>query len=110
VYTGGRYWLNPPEVELVLRDNGYDAVDEPREGDVIAYRNDEGVLTHSGLVRVAQEGVVLIESKWGPLGRYLHRPEQQAYGQRFTYHRSDRAGHVVAAAEGPDETEGRLTR
>jgi len=51
---------------------------------------------HTGLVRfVDDDGVILIESKWGPLGVYLHPPEAQPWGHDFTFYRSPRPGHLL---------------
>jgi len=50
-----------------------------------------------------------VESKWGPLGRYLHPPECQPWGGHFSYYRSSRDGHqlrIVTAAEGPQGHQG----
>ena len=96
VYAGGLYWVSEATVEAILADNGYRAVAEPQTGDVITYRGGNGTVTHSGVVRVVERGVILIESKWGPSGRYLHRPEDQPYGECFAYYRSERKGHVLA--------------
>jgi hypothetical protein len=103
VYAGGHYWVNEAGVEAVLADNGYRRVVEPQRGDVVAYRDEKGTVTHSGVVRVVERGTILIESKWGPLGCYLHRPEDQPYGQRFTYYRSARKGHVLAGLAPPGQ-------
>lgn len=100
VYTGGHHWIQDRHVEMILADNGYQPVSEPQAGDVITYRDADGTVLHSGLVRVVEPGLVLIESKWGPLGRYLHRPEEQNYGLRFTYYRSQRKGHILRGIGG----------
>jgi hypothetical protein len=103
VFTGGRYAIHPDSVEIILNDNGYQRVDTPRKDDLIVYRNEHGIILHTGIVLdVVNENLVLIESKWGPLGRYLHPPEYQPYGNSFAYYRSARQGHqlpVVAAAD-----------
>jgi len=93
VFTGGRYWVKGAEVERILQDNDYRPVTRPVVGDVIIYRNGDGQVTHSGLVKIAEEGRVLVESKWGRLGCYLHYPDKQIYGKDFTYYRSPRSGH-----------------
>lgn len=114
VFTGGRYWVGPDGVELILADNGYQAVSQPRPGDLIVYR-DGGCVTHTGVVRTGGNGEpVLIESKWGWMGRFLHPPDASAYGQSFTYYRSARRGHVLdglgeaAAPPRPADTGPRL--
>ena len=46
-------------------------------------------------VKAAGPGGVLIESKWGFLGRFLHEPKNQCYSQDFAYYRSPRQGHLL---------------
>ncbi len=102
-FTGGRYNVDPEQVERILRENGYVEMQVPRSGDLIVYRDREtGLITHTGIVRVADgEGLVLIESKWGSNGRYLHEPGVQWYSQRFAYYRSLRRGHGLAGIGEP---------
>lgn len=94
VFTAGRFWILGVDVELILQDNGYRRVMEPREGDLVVYRGDRGRITHSGVVFAAHGGgPVLVESKWAWLGTYLHAHDAQPYGGYPAYYRSDRAGH-----------------
>lgn len=96
VFTGGRYAIHPDDVGDIVTDNGYQRVETPRKDDLILYRDDRGAILHTGVVlEVVNENLVLIESKWGPLGRYLHPPEFQPYGTNFGYYRSSRDGHQV---------------
>ena len=96
VFADGRFIVQGVDVNLILEDNGYELVDEPRENDVIVYRNAVGYALHTGLVRfVGENGLVLIESKWGGQGRYLHYPETQAYSQIYDFYRSPREGHTL---------------
>jgi len=107
VFTGGRYAVHPNDVETILQDNGYQPVESPGKGDLIVYRNEAGVVTHTGIVlEVVHEDLVLIESKWGPLGRFLHPPEYQPYGANYTYYRSDREGHQMPIVEATDRLGG----
>jgi len=93
VFAEGRFWLHGREVEGILVDNGYRAVPVPLPGDIAVFRNDQGVVQHSALVRTAAEGgLVLVEGKWGVLGRYIHTPTDQIYSQQWTYYHSDRHG------------------
>ncbi len=102
VFTQGRFALRPEDVEDILADNHYEKVAEPQPGDLIIYRNVEGQIEHTGLVRSVIAGeIVLIESKWGPLGRFLHAPEDQPYGTDYAYYRSARSGHLVTILEEP---------
>ncbi len=102
VFAAGRHWLRGRQVEQVLRDNDYRPVSEPRPGDVAVYRDDTGAVIHSGLVRTATpDGLVLVESKWGGRGRYVHPPDEHCYGAAAcTYYRSPRRGHLLALDEG----------
>jgi hypothetical protein len=96
VYFGGQYAVRSRDVDTILADNGYAPVEQPAPGDVATYRGSSDEITHSALVRLVREdGAVIVESKWGPLGVYLHPVEIQPYGLRRTYYHSDRSGHLV---------------
>jgi hypothetical protein len=97
VFTGGRYWLRGSWVDWILEDNGYCPVETPAIGDLAVYRDDQGQVAHSGVVCGFTSGhEILIESKWGRLGRYIHRTDQHAYsGTICTYYHSPRAGHLL---------------
>jgi len=104
VFTGGRYAIHPDDVESILEDNGYQPVASPSKGDLIVYRNEAGVVMHTGIVlEVVHENLVLIESKWGPLGRFLHPPEYQPYGANYSYYHSSREGHQMPIVETTDQ-------
>jgi hypothetical protein len=93
VFAEGQFWLHGSEVDGILVDNGYRAVPVPQPGDIALFRNEQGVVQHSALVRAAAEdGLVLVEGKWGVLGRYIHAPADQIYSQRWTYYHSERHG------------------
>jgi hypothetical protein len=104
VFAAGRHWLRGRDVDNILEDNGYHAVPVPQVGDVIVYRDSHGLVLHSGLVRVAQMDLVLVESKWGHMGRYLHLPQDQGYGTQFTYYHTDRKGHAIQGSNGEPST------
>lgn len=96
VFAAAKRWIKGREVDMILTDNGYQAVIAPRPGDVVVYRSSgDGAVLHTGLVRVAEPGLILIESKWGALGRYVHQPDDQCYGNRFTYYRSERRDNTL---------------
>jgi hypothetical protein len=97
VYTGGRYAIQGRHVEALLQDNGYIEVGEPVADDIVVYRLENGEVAHTGRVRLQDgEGLILIESKWGPLGVYLHPLMSQPYGARYTFYHSPRAGHGIS--------------
>jgi hypothetical protein len=104
VFTGGRHAIPSQHVQGLLNDNRYAPIDAPDPGDIVIYRSGETIL-HTGLVKwVDERGQVFIESKWGPLGVYLHPVEAQPYGSDFTYYRTDRPNHLVTIrTESSDE-------
>ncbi|MFO0929396.1 MAG: hypothetical protein U0736_20605 [Gemmataceae bacterium] len=97
VFTGGRCWVRGTAVETILHDNRYQVVSQPVPGDLAVFRDEQGQVMHTALVRlVRDDGVVLLESKWGILGCYLHTASMHAYGQfACTYHRTRRGGHLL---------------
>ena len=91
VFAAGRFHLRGQDVDTILADNGYAQVSAPRPGDVIVYRGANGTVLHSGVVRLADDDQILIESKWGSLGRYLHQPSIAGFaGSYCFYHRFPR--------------------
>ncbi len=95
VFTGGAFGIRDPEIASILKDNAYTEVTEPREGDVAIYVSDHSI-THSGLVRMADKHApILIESKWGPLGVYLHTIDQQPFPGACHFYRSSRPDHLL---------------
>ncbi len=102
VFSGGRFWIGGLSVDPILRDNGYQVVDEPQPGDLAVFRDSEGKINHTALVRYRSPGMpVMVESKWGCIGVYLHPVEISVYGTNFTYYRSPRPGHLLAGLGGP---------
>jgi hypothetical protein len=105
VFTGGRYLVLGRSVDVILSDNGYTPVTAPAAGDLCVYRGQPGEVTHTGLVRaVLDDGTVLVESKWGRLGVYLHGVGESCYGTTFSYHRTTRGGHQLRL-NGPTEAD-----
>jgi hypothetical protein len=107
VYAGGRFLIMSEHVEVILRDNGYQPVAAPQAGDLAIFRDESGGVCHSAVVRgVYETGLVLLESKWGHLGRYLHTPEGYAYSDSWRYYRSPRRGHLLAGLGASRDEEG----
>ncbi len=95
VFTGGRYWMDGGDIVRILHDNSYEAVSVPRAGDLAIYRDASGQPVHSSVVRtVGEDGLVLVESKWSFMGRYLHRIDDYCFATSWTYYRSPRTGHL----------------
>jgi hypothetical protein len=96
-FTGGRYWILSEQVQGILDDNGYREVLLARPGDLIIYREVNDDIIHTGVVRtVGDNGPLLVESKWGGIGRFVHAPDTHCYGDLpWKYYRSARAGHIL---------------
>jgi len=95
VFTGGEFGIRNSDVRSILEDNGYVAVAQPREGDLAVYIRD-GQITHSGIARLPDpRAPILVQSKWGPFGLYLHPPNNQPFSGVCTFYRSPREGHAI---------------
>ncbi|MBI1899822.1 MAG: hypothetical protein HYS13_01755 [Planctomycetia bacterium] len=101
VFTGGEYLIRGRDVPAILSDNGYGKVADPQADDLAVYLDDEGQIVHVGVVKALGPEFVLVESKFGPLGRYLHTPMDQCFGSRCAYYRSRRRGHHLAGLSSP---------
>jgi len=100
VFTGGRFLLSADDVELILKENGYQECPVPRPGDLVVYRQ-AGAIMHTAIVRYVTEGQpVLVEGKWGELGVFLHAVDKSVYGTKYAFYRSARIGHLLAGAGG----------
>lgn len=111
VFTGGQFGVRGNDVNVILADNRYTLVEHPQAGDLVIYRNLREEITHTGVVRTTGDnGLTLVESKWGPLGVYLHRPEMQPFGQRLAYYRSQRDGHRLRLDAGSSEPPAEIGR
>jgi hypothetical protein len=100
VFAGGRHWVMSSAIDDILGDNGYQEISSPEVGDLIVYRSEiGGIVTHTGLVRTVDGTELFVESKWGPLGRYLHAPANQPFGTAWAFYRSPRVGHALTIRE-----------
>lgn len=96
VFSGGRYFILSEEVDAILEDNGYTPVSVPRPLDLAVYRDDKGEVAHIGLVRAVRADAILVESKWGWGGLFLHPHEAHPYAPATcVFYRSERAGHLL---------------
>jgi hypothetical protein len=102
IFAAGRCWVRGETIEQILKDNGYRAVSRPEVGDLAIFRDAANAITHSALVRGSgEEGVLLLESKWGQLGRYIHTSSEHLYGHhQCTYYRSTRGSHLLRGVNG----------
>jgi len=96
-FSHGLYWIQGPDAETILADNGYLLVAEPQPGDLIIYRGyGGGPIQHSGIVFSAgPDRPVLVQTKWGKGGLYVHPPKDMPYPGDYFYYRSPRTGHLL---------------
>jgi hypothetical protein len=95
VFTGGKFILSGSEVNVILMENGYTEQKTPQSGDLVIYRT-AGLVIHSALVQyVAGDQPVLVRSKWGSLGVFVHPIDKSPYGTDYAFYRSPRAGHLL---------------
>lgn len=94
VFADNRFALDGNDVDRILCDNGYQQVDQPQTGDVVVYRSVDQEVIHSGIVRGIGR-VILVESKWGPLGVYIHRADFSPYGEDYGFFHAGRDSHSI---------------
>ena len=96
VFTRGQYGIRDAEVPIILSDNEYVEISQPQDGDLVVYRRGDDIC-HCGVVRIVdRHAPVLVESKWGPFGVYLHAPSTQPFGGDSRFYRSARPNHMLA--------------
>ncbi len=72
-FAQGRRSVSEIEVKEQLQSGRYRKVTVPLSGDIVVYYDQSGDLCHSGIVKATgRQGFVLVESKWGGAGRFLH--------------------------------------
>lgn len=85
VFASRRTWVEPDEVEQILREDGYTplagVLQDAKLGDVVVYRNDRGKVAHVGIIiRIIEDHALAkrsydILSKWGPWAEIIHEPD-----------------------------------
>jgi hypothetical protein len=96
VFAGGLFFIEEPEMHLILRDNAYVQVSSPQPTDVAVYRDENNRIVHSGIVRSTHLGQIVIESQWGWGGVFLHAPEVTPYSPAScSFYRAERVGHLL---------------
>jgi hypothetical protein len=81
LFASRRTWVESDHLPAILERDGYSRVDDPSKlcvGDIVVYENAHGEITHVGQVVEMQPNLldggrkVIILSKWGVYGEYLH--------------------------------------
>lgn len=77
-FASRRTWVDIDEIRLILNEDGYRQIEAPEIGDIVIYRNPEYDVKHVGVVlenrplEAAGKPVVMVLSKWGGDGEYIH--------------------------------------
>lgn len=88
-FAEGKRALTDGEAQRQLRSGKYMKVPWPIAGDIIIYYDQHGNMCHSGIVKATgKQGFVLIESKWGGAGRFLHVKELPKVHATYAYFRA----------------------
>lgn len=96
-----RYWINSStDVDNILRDNCDPVADGTvQTGDVIRYRDNLGVTTHTGRIWETDGAghATKVRSKWGSMAEYCHLPLDVPviYGTNLAYFRQKAPLHGV---------------
>lgn len=87
-FAGGTKSLTDAEVELIIQSGQYIKTPFPMSGDVVLYYDGFGNLCHSGIVKATgKDRFVLVESKWGGAGRFLHELKLPKTHTRYVFYR-----------------------
>jgi hypothetical protein len=104
VFAEGHCWVKGEDVPTILEDNGYHPVSQPHVGDIVVFRDYGGHVAHSGVVRIANPDTpILIESKLGKGGRFIHTPEALRYGVDYAYYHTARPDHSIFSHHGSSD-------
>lgn len=87
-FADGRRSVTVDEVYKYISGFRYRPVILPEPGDIVVYYDANNELCHSGIVKATgTKGFVLVESKWGALGRFLHLLETPQVATRYAFYR-----------------------
>lgn len=101
----GQHTIKGEDVPIILKENGYQQVDQPNIKDLVVYVDDNERVLHTGLVcGFFGEGTPLIQGKWGITGIYVHLVDEQPYSTNYRFYRSVRNGHLLNSCEPASET------
>jgi hypothetical protein len=92
-FTRGRRALDITEVKMLLNNGLYRKVDSPESGDIVIYYDSQGDICHSGVIKATgRNGFVLVESKWGTAGRFLHMLRLPKVHASYEFYRRSQRG------------------
>ncbi len=104
VFTAGKHIVQGHDVDVILQGNNYTAVDQPRNGDLVVYRDGMGGVMHTGIVcGMVNDRDLLIQSKWGVEGVFIHLVDEQPYSLNYQFFRSPRGDHLLKMIISPGD-------
>lgn len=87
-FAGGKRAVGDGEVYRLISGFRYRPVIIPEPDDIVVYFDRQNILCHSGIVKATgANGFVLVESKWGALGRFMHKLEAPQVAASHAYYR-----------------------
>lgn len=81
VFANRRTWVEPEHLQLILEEDNYRKlvdINELQRGDVVVYHDDDGDISHVGIViainpwRPDETRDIFVLSQWGQDGEYFH--------------------------------------
>lgn len=88
-FAQGKRSVDDDEVLKLLKSSTYRKVTIPQAGDIVVYYDQYKALCHSGIVKATgKQGFVLVESKWGEAGRFLHVVSLPQVASSHEYYRT----------------------
>jgi hypothetical protein len=99
-FLGGAAWLNlsDRQIETILRENGLTFTDTPHIGDVVLYRDANGKILHSGVVKDIKDGIPIVYSKFAEgslLKHYVSNVSEAYKGKIEIYHGPDQGARLL---------------
>jgi hypothetical protein len=95
IFTAGKYVVQDADVLTILTDNGYEAIDDPREGDIAIFLSGRLALHSAFVLQRPTSSKTYLQSKWGPFGVFNHGIGEHPFRGQCVFYRSQRRGHAL---------------
>lgn len=98
-FAQGERAVTDAEVNELLQNGRYRKVNMAMPGDIVIYYDKAGDICHSGIIKATgRQGFILVESKWGSAGRFLHKHNLPQVQTRYEFYRRTSPGSRSARA------------
>ncbi|MDP3956830.1 MAG: hypothetical protein Q8P97_02440 [bacterium] len=71
-------------IEKLLEKGEFSDVEDPSNGDIIFYRNQDGIITHAG--KIIENNFIVSKWSWGPVLRHRVFDVPDFYGNNISYY------------------------